>query len=197
MTARKKTVNYIETEDLYRPRQVIDMADERLIVPPGHAFYDCRAPESHEAYVFDQQVVCPVCDKEMTVKGQRLTKLKLLDVDKDFRHRFDGFEPLWYGVWVCIDCYYTDFYQRFRKKPPPYKVQAILDRSMNLKTQFPIYQTEPRKVNEVFASYYLALKTSLTDVSDFQGLVKIRTSLAWLYRDVEDEIMEDLITIRW
>ncbi len=174
------------------PPLVVDFLQEESIFPPGHTFYHQEAPPAHQANLLPQQVTCPACQQQVAVNNQRFSRLRLVRVEEDFRHVFQNHEPLWYNVWVCCNCFYAHFHNRFAQPLFSFHRDRVLANTLDLKAQVPFCYTEPRQLDQVFVAYYLALQTLLSGKPDFPMLAKLWMNLTWLYRDAKDPAMEDL-----
>lgn len=116
----------------------------------------------------------------------RSSRLRLQKIDNDFRQYFQNFEPLWYSVWVCPHCFYSDFSTDFNRVSEAAK-KSILDESGMIKQNLDFKFTTPREINQVFTAYYLALHWAQTTMSDVAKAARIWLRLSWLYQDVNDE----------
>jgi Uncharacterized protein conserved in bacteria len=155
----------------------------------GHRTYNITAPNAYNEFLINASAKCPVCSEVFAAKKQYISKLKFSSKDNDFRKHYTDFEPLWYSVWVCPNCYYANFYTEF-DAIPPHKKQNILAKNQELKKQFPSFKfTEPRSVDQVFTAYYLALVTAEFCNASSIKLGKIWLQLSWLYQDVNDQEM--------
>ncbi len=159
------------------------------IFPPGHKSYPVVAPPTHEPYLFDRDTDCPVCEKKFPVRMMRSSKMRLDRVDPDMRQRFEEFEPVWYNIWVCPHCLYANFNFEFKQISDALKPK-ILEHGKSLKGKVNLTDSKPRKIDEVFLSYYLALQTAQQSAKPDPGkMAKLWIRLSWLYSDVSDEEM--------
>jgi uncharacterized protein (DUF2225 family) len=156
------------------------------IYPQGHKSYPIIAPPTHDTYLFDSETTCPVCEKKFPVKMVRSSKLRLDKIDPDMRQHFHDFEPLWYAVWICPHCYYANFNFEF-KQVSDALVKKIMEQGQELKSKIKINFSSPRKIDEVFTSYYMILHTLQAGKVDPTKSAKIWLRLSWLYSDVDDE----------
>ncbi len=163
------------------------------IYPPGHKSYSLSAPTTHDTYLFDNETLCPVCEKKFPVKMVRSSKLRLDKIDPDLRQHFHDFDPLWYAVWICPYCYYANFNFEF-KQVNETLIKKIIEQGQKLKSQINIGFSFPRKIDEVFTSYYMILQTLQVGKVDSIKTAKIWLRLSWLYSDVKDEEMYNYTT---
>lgn len=163
------------------------------IYPPGHKSYLPVAPATHDTYLFDNETLCPVCDKKFPVKMVRSSKLRLNKIDPDLRQHFHDFDPLWYAVWICPHCYYANFNFEF-KQVSDALIKKIREQGQELKSKIEVSFSSPRKIDEVFTSYYMILQTLQAEKVDSIKTAKIWLRLSWLYSDVEDEEMYNYTT---
>ena len=158
------------------------------LFPDGHKKYKLTAPDVYNDFMITAHARCPVCKESFEGKKQYLSKLKFEKMDHDFRKHYFGFEPLWYSLWACPHCYYTNYYLEY-DAIPAYKTQNILARTAELKKQFAFRFSEPRTIDQVFTAYYLALVNAEFYNASPLKFAKIWLQLSWLYHDVNDEEM--------
>lgn len=160
----------------------------RGIYPSGHKSYPLSAPATHDTYLFDSETLCPVCEQKFPVKMVRSSKLRLDKIDSDLRQHFHDFDPLWYAVWICPHCYYANFNFEF-KQVSEALIKKIMEQGQELKSKIKVGFSSPRKIDEVFTSYYMILQSLQVGKVEPAKTAKIWLRLSWLYRDVEDEEM--------
>ena len=152
------------------------------LFPAGHKQYSLESPGYSDTFVYSKSVQCPICDKNTDVKIIRYTKLALDKVDKDFRKRFIGFDPLWYSIQTCSNCGFASLTEDFAKVEEKAK-QKIKEKLSKLSVQAAAAQPT---INQVFASYYLSLHLVKGAVTDKMQEAKLWLRLAWLYEDVNE-----------
>jgi uncharacterized protein (DUF2225 family) len=158
------------------------------LFPDGHKTYNRVASDAHKEFLIASQAKCPVCSEIFEAKKQYISKLKLERSDPDFRKHYIDFEPLWYSIWVCPHCYYTNFYTEY-DSIPVYKKQTVLTKTQELVKQYPFEFTEPRTIDQVFSAYYLALVSAECYNASPLKFGKIWLQLSWLYHDADDQEM--------
>jgi uncharacterized protein (DUF2225 family) len=162
---------------------------DNSLFPPGHKPYPLEAPPSDDNLLFDREVLCPVCEEKFKTKNVRSSKLRLDKVDNDLRQRFVDFEPLWYLVWTCPNCYYSNFNFEFKQVPEAFH-KKLLEQGKQLKAKIRLQFSEPRKLDEVFVTYYLMLQSlQAAGKPNPTEAAKVWLRLSWLYSDAEDEEM--------
>jgi len=156
----------------------------------GHKVYGLRAPETHQQYLFEKMVTCPVCGLEFATKIPRMTRLKLNRRDYDLREVYADFEPLWYTIRTCPGCLYSENYNDFDRlsKASEDKLGPYREKARRLQGQVSLLPADPLSVDRVFLSYYLALYFAEVEGNPLD-LGKLYLALSWLYRDVGDEEM--------
>lgn len=129
--------------------------------------------------LFDKNVECPVCSKEFTTKKVRTSRLRILKRDEDFLNYYNTENPIKYSIFVCPNCGYAAFENKFddiRKD----QVGVIID---NISSRWNKRDFGGiRSLDEGIESYKLALFVgTLLKVKKLeQG--NICLNLGWLYR---------------
>lgn len=157
------------------------------IVPEGHHSYPDIAPPSDANFLFDKEIDCPVCGQKFTTTMVRSSKMKLKSVDSDLRQIFEGFNPLWYMVWVCPHCYYANLNFEFKQADPNTRKWVTAQTERIRATGFK-YST-PRRLDEVFMAFYLTLNCLQNEKPDAARIAKVWLRLSWLYSDANDSEM--------
>jgi|GEM_PF-515997 len=170
------------------------VAQASIIPDKAKKHYNSTASKGDEVYIFDKDTVCPVCEKSFAVKMVRSSKLRLKNMEPDLRQVFNDFEPLWYMIYVCPNCYYANFNYEFKQVNDEIR-KMVKKESDTLKKDFNISFSNPRKLDEVLNSFYLALQILyLARKPDLSKIAKIWLRLSWLYGDVDDKDMYHLAT---
>lgn len=145
-------------------------------------------PSNHSSYLFDKKIFCPVCDQAIDVKPFRSSKLRLKEVAPDYRHVYTDFDPLWYIVWVCPNCYYANFSTDFPNVSGRER-ERIKQLSNTAKDTFGSCLYGSLSLTRVLTGYYLVLywfQQLQTPLPDFEKLGKLWLKLSWLYHDVQE-----------
>lgn len=160
------------------------VSQERHYAIEGHKRYPMLLPEGHEAYLYDKEIQCPVCDTEFSVSQIRGSKLVFSKTDRDQRKHFKGFDELWYQLWRCPTCGYVNFHNEFFKIRSEAKKQLFenLPRVAVKKEQVLI----KNDINQVLEDYLHFSK--LIQFYQVDPIVNVRLwqSIAWILEDVKD-----------
>ncbi|MZP28911.1 DUF2225 domain-containing protein [Heliobacterium undosum] len=159
------------------------------LFPEGHRQYSASTTVKDDAYLFDKKTACPICNHNFDIKAIRSSKQKLKSVDPDFRQRFEDFEPLWYMIWVCPNCYYANFNFEYSQLTEMVKKRF---RTNPVRLSFPrlgFQYSHPRTVDQVFTAYYLTLFFLQSGMPDPSRIAKVWLRISWLYDDVGDQAM--------
>ena len=145
-------------------------------------------PLNHSAYLYDKKIICPVCGQTNDVKLIRSSKVKLKQVEPDYRQVYYDFDPLWYIVWVCPHCYYANFSADFPNISDRER-KRIMELSSKVKSTFGTW-TNHLSLTQVLTGYYLTLYWfQQTPTPDFTKLGNLWLRLSWLYNDVQEAEM--------
>ena len=163
-----------------------DTNQNLIIFPPNHKNYDLNTPQEYSQYLYQKEITCPVCNNIFQVIAVKVTKLRLVKITDDFREIHENFDKLWYNIWSCPNCYYSNFsfdFLNLDKKTSEKLYMELLDFKKNNIIEL---STNPRNINDVFTQYYLALYSKkLAKKADFK-IGKLWLNIAWLYQDVND-----------
>ncbi|MGM0438251.1 MAG: DUF2225 domain-containing protein, partial [Bacillota bacterium] len=172
-----------------------NIADIKNFYLKGHKNYNQKATKEYQHYLYTKEIECPVCSNKLEVKKIRNSRLKLNKIRDDLRPIYKDFKPHWYKVWSCPNCFYTAPKRSFfdiNKKEKKYikenfkeKIHTIL--GDNYEPKF----SEPRNINEVFDTYYLAIKLFDLINANRKNYAYLWLRISWLYEDVnEDKLVE-------
>lgn len=169
-------------------RGQLESSDDATLFPPQHKKYGVIAPATHRNFLLTKVIKCPVCQGEFTTKMARLSILKTEKIEPDFRKHYFDFEPLWYSVWVCTNCYYANHQLEFETIGKE-EASLVKEQLVPLKDKLIFQFTEPREINQVFIAYYLALYAERHTKNRQHKLGNLWLQLSWLYQDVHDQEM--------
>ncbi len=161
------------------------------IYPEGHKHYNMGLTPGHEEILFDKNVTCPVCDKDFTLYQMRISHLKLVEVRRDMRKIFDGVDEIWYNVWTCPHCKYSNFHYDFLRMRSINR-EKLLEEMPGRLVDFKLPETQKTSFNEVFDSYYLAMACKKIVGASAYEMGRLWLHIAWMYHDCGDEEMFDV-----
>lgn len=145
--------------------------------------------------LYDKKVECPICEEEFKTKKVRASRLRILKRDEDFLSHYNVENPIKYNVFVCPNCGYANYHNRFNDIKRS-QVELIKENitSKWKKRSF----GEVRDLNEAIQTYKLALITSSFLKTSNLELGNLSLNLGWLYRlkDEEDEEIRFLTLAR-
>lgn len=161
-----------------------------LLFPKEHVTYSIIRPEEFENYIYPQTYTCPYCNQ--TFQGFTPLSSKLVlkgDLSCNMRRIYQSFDPIWYEVLTCPHCYFSALESGFNSEEK-LKKELIADQLDLIKLELNLNLEEPRDIEQVFASHYLALICSNGYEKKKQIDAKLWLSISWLYSDVNDVEME-------
>lgn len=158
------------------------------LYPKGHKHYNVPLDAEHEDMLFDKNVVCPVCEKDFTLYQLRTSKFKLVELKRDMRQVFEGVDEIWYNIWTCPHCKYSNFHYDFPRMKAVNK-EKLLQEMPDKLAGFHLPETLKTSYNEVFDSYYLAMACKDIVGGTAYEYGRLWLHLAWMYSDVEDDEM--------
>lgn len=131
--------------------------------------------------LYEKQMVCPVCNKEVPNYMVRMSKLKMDSVDSDFRRRFKVIDPNRYEAFECIKCGYANL---------QLEVSKIDDRQKDLvrKKVTPEYKPPTYSIilsaEDALARFDQALVCAEAYNAKRSKMAFIHLKKAWVYRDM-------------
>jgi uncharacterized protein (DUF2225 family) len=170
------------------PVKVEENVIVKALFPEGHKTYELLPKGDSSDIIFDKVVPCPICGNKFVAYGQKMSKLRSKGMDNDLRRRYENFDPLWYNVWTCPKCYYSNYYHEFPSiLPAKHKLISAKIKSILNGEQLSI--AKDTNINQLFTQYYLLLSCAQAIAAPNIKLGKIWMNLMWLYRDCEDDEM--------
>lgn len=161
-----------------------------LLFPKEHATYSMIRPEEFENYIYPQTYTCPYCNQTFEDFVPLSSKLVLKgDLSCNMRRIYQSFDPIWYEVITCPHCYFSALENGFNSDEK-IKKELIADQLDLIRMELNLNFDEPRDIEQVFASHYLALICSNGFDKKKQIDAKLWLSISWLYSDINDVNME-------
>lgn len=170
------------------PSHTVQTNVVKAFFPEGHKSYSLVPAFNSSDYIFEKTVHCPICGSNFLTHGQKVSKLRSTGMDKDLRRRYENFDPLWFNVWTCSECYYSNFYNEFPNLSPS-KFKFVTAKLTSILNGQKLTITKDVDINQLFTKYYLAMYCAEADKSPNIKLGKIWMNLMWLYSDCGDEDM--------
>ncbi len=185
----------------------IEGMDFVSLLPKNHPTYDMAMPETFENCVIEKPLTCPVCNEGFSGKIPLFSKLKLKSTTLEFRRNYHDFDILWFTISVCPHCNYADFYSVFNQS----SIYSTKSANFDTPTREPLktaggdaqkisfhnatfsekvekldITTDPKNIQLVLKSYYLALICSAISEAGSLHSAKLWLRLYWLYTDMDD-----------
>lgn len=134
---------------------------------------------------------CPICGKSITVLNLKKQIMGIVKQHGDGRVRYKECEPLWYDVWSCPYCHYSNHYLSFFRMLPFKRdyIKRILKEqhtpALNAATEL----VSP--FDHLFLRYIQAIHINeAVNVSDNLLIGKLWLGLYWLFDDAADPNMQ-------
>lgn len=129
--------------------------------------------------LYEKTITCPICNREFVTKKVRTSAIRVSKRDQDFCPYYEGENPLFYGVFVCVHCGYALLEGSFlnRKSEDKRKIIDIVTPRWHSRSF-----GEDRDIDEAIESYKLALLCCniLEERNSLIGTICLR--LSWFYR---------------
>lgn len=172
----------------YSYNQKVELPDilKGRAFPVGHYSYPQSIDDSHVEYLLNKNVMCPICEKEFNVFQTRNSRLQIKETKEDFRKIYKNFDTIWYEIWTCPHCKYSNLHYDFFKLNPNEKAE-IRDICLVVGNSFNEKIGIKTNYNQVFESYYLTLACMEGMKANSFNKGKIWLNIAWLYQDCGQE----------
>lgn len=139
-----------------------------------------------DKYFWKRELKCPKCKEKFTSLSLRKTAFNLVSRDTDFCPHYEGINPLHYAIHACPNCLYAgyqpDFTITFSTEIKNLRENFHPDKNNYKNLNF----SDKRKLNEVIASYELALLSYKARKTNHEKRALIHLRLAWFNRDNGD-----------
>lgn len=184
---QKKEAEKVITDNV----QKVEIKKENAVIfPIGVKLYNENEPKTYPDFVYDYETVCPICKSKVVVKAQHTTRLVMTQTDYDLHKHYKDFEPVWYNIWTCKNCYYSNLHYDFEKPLPAHiSEKDLVEHLKKVKEEVKLNFTFPKNIDEVFATYYIAIYCATFYEANNIKMAKLWLQLSWLYRDIEDNEM--------
>ena len=157
--------------------------------------YHIVAQESHRDYLFEEDMLCPVCGKEFCAKKIRLSMLNEQVTGSELRCRSQFFDPLWYSLAVCPSCFYANYIYSF-SDPGDIILADVDDYISKLKGTISIDNIDIKTIDHVIREYHLALASGEFYHAPILRIARLWLNLAWIYDDCKDNKMTSMSASR-
>lgn len=134
---------------------------------------------------------CPICGKSITVLNLKKQIMGISKQYSDGRIRYKECEPLWYDVWSCPYCHYSNHYLSFFRMLPFKRdyIKRILKEQHTPALNKAVDLTTP--FDHLFLQYIQAIHINeAVNVSDNLLIGKLWLGLYWLFDDAADPNMQ-------
>lgn len=140
---------------------------------------EAKKPQEEE-FIFDKQLVCPVCEKKVPVKIVKSGRAKLIASDLDLRPQYEFFDSSKYDTVVCESCGYSALI-RFHKALAPSQVKAIRE-NISKNVNVTRYRETTYSYEQALERYRLCLACAMVKKAKNSEKAYICLKMAWLLR---------------
>ncbi|MEQ8174479.1 MAG: DUF2225 domain-containing protein [Syntrophomonadaceae bacterium] len=131
-------------------------------------------------FLYDKEVVCPLCEKKIKVRVVKRSGLRLIRRDSDSLPYYKYINPLFYDVWVCNHCGYASLESTFLNDLKKSE-QDLIYQKVSSHWQYREYpSTMPLEM--ALDRYKIALYCSEIRNAKENEMSMLLLKLAWLHR---------------
>lgn len=164
---------------------------EEFKIPSEYSFsHSVTEPRHDLSFTESLTAACPICRKAITVHNLKKKLLSAKKQNSDGRIRYVECDPLWYDIWSCPYCHYSNYYADFFRMLPFKKtlIQRIL------KEQHDPVLADNSQLNtpfdQLFLHYIQAIHINEAVNSEDNLLIgRLWLNLYWIFEDAGDENM--------
>lgn len=135
-------------------------------------------------FLYNKEIVCPVCSKKFDVTKIRSKGLKVASRDTDFCVFYEGINPLCYDVWVCENCGYSAQADKFEEIND--RDAASIKQKLSPKWKKRSFNGE-RDIDIAIETFKLVLLNLQVRGAKSSEFAKVCLRIAWLYRMKQDQ----------
>ncbi len=134
--------------------------------------------------IYEKKIECPVCSRKLPVKIVKSNYIRIESRDTDFMINYKDPNPLFYDIWVCLECGYASPSARFSKISNIKREKVIKNICTKWKGKkaYPYYYNEDTAIE----MHQLALLNSVIKQDKDGEKAHLCLKLAWLYRIKND-----------
>jgi uncharacterized protein (DUF2225 family) len=129
--------------------------------------------------IYNTTVICPVCNNQFPGTKVRLGAYRITGRDSDFAVNCEGINPIFYDIFVCDNCGYAAYQDRFDNILPK-------DRTIIATQIYPFWKQHnysgERTLETALQTYKLALYLLQLRDAKSSEIAKTCLRIAWLYR---------------
>ena len=135
-------------------------------------------------FLFDRKLTCPICESTISVRAVKSSGIRVLSRDTDFMVNYQEPNPLFYDVWLCVNCGYAAPSSRFNtiNNKQIKLIKEKLCPKWKLSKNYPSIYDE----NIAVEFHQLALLNTVIKMGRASEKASICLKLAWLYRIKKD-----------
>ena len=160
-------------------------------VPSEYCYSHETAEPPHDPYFVESLAApCPVCGEKVMLLNVKRNTMSLRKNRNDGRIIYKEFDPLWYDIWECPHCRYSNHYLRFFLVNPTQKnmIKRVLkEKHKKVLSEYSEYNSP---FDLMFLRYIRAIHINLSINPDNNLQIgKLWLNLCWLFEDSEDKGM--------
>ena len=189
MSGRIRRLN----DTIYKSEKLLKKKEiPKFEIPSEYCYsHDIPEPPHDLNYTESLTAPCPVCGKNVIFLNLKRKMMTLRSHRNDGKMTYKECDPLWYDIWVCPYCHYSNHYLSFFLMNPfkkelikrvlTEKHEAVLKEHPNLNTPFDL----------LFLRYIRAIHINRSVNSEDHLLVgRLWLNLYWLFEESEDKGMQ-------
>lgn len=178
--------------ELYKNEKFLEKENpQQFKIPAEYSHsHNIDEPPHDLRYINTLSVKCPICGKPISIVSLKKQIMSMMKPGEDGRITYKECDPLWYDVWSCPYCHYSNYYLNFF---------CVLNFKKELisKTLSEQHNPELSKANfmktpfdHLFLRYIQAIHINeITNRNDVVLLGKLWVNLYWLFTDAGDDSM--------
>lgn len=172
-----------------RPAEAQAASRRSALFPDGHGSYTLPLTNQNTEVLYPTKTACPLCGHTFDGLGVIQSKLRLEKTDADLRVRYKDFEPLYYEIITCPNCFFSASSNSFDGVSKRF-MDGVNQAVGPYKLEMYIRTGTARDTFTVFAGYYLALLCAPVVFDDYQLITaNLWLKISRLYQDCNEEAL--------
>ncbi len=143
-----------------------------------------------DSNLYNKEIQCPVCSHKFEITKVKTKACRVSSRDTDLCVNYEGLNPMLYDIWVCENCGYAAFAEKFEEIRS--KDADLIRAEISPRWHKRSYKGE-RTIETAIETFKLALYNLQVRKAKSSEMAKICLRIGWLYRFLNDDREMDFL----